>query len=1035
MPLGVRDIMLVIRAKDDASRVISQVGTSLRTLDSGSNAAAQRMARNVTAAGTAMMGIGIGIGVVGAAGLALFANAASASLKYNKQASFTLTQVRETGVGLAEIKKIGIDVAKSTAAPLEQLQDGLFDVFSTTDLSMKNAAKSLVLFSKAGVAGQVTVREAARGSLDILNAFRLGADDVTKVLDAQFKLVQIGKGEYKDIAGSIGLASGAAAMAGQSFEGFMGALAFTSRVLPTMRNSTAAVGRALEAFVKPKVIGKLKELGVEAVDANGKFRPISDTLFDLSAALKGMNPAKMASTIDEIFKGSGNTIQGRRFITAGIMNPELLRSMSAQMQNSAGEMEKAYQIMLKDPSVAAGFLANKLKVLRLEIGDNFLPAIGGLLVVGNKLLDFFLNMDSSAKKLIIRIALFTSAFFAVSSVILFITGAVLLLVGVLASLTGSVGLAIVLFGGLLGSLVAIPAIIFLMIKNWDKLKVHFLQMWETIKNIGANLKTLILGIIKDFAPILKIIGGLSFVVLIEGLKAALNILNGILVILNKIRPILDVIILAFGVRLVMAIIAAGTAWSAARVAAWGSSLGNAAKGAMALSTAMKIAAGAFGIVSLGTFNIIQGLNKAKREGKAFADNISGKGLKTNSFDEIKQSAIKTGKALEKARAAYKKADRGGARGFLDEAVGLVTGADDAVTRLGERLVPLQNNYDKLNSRFLRARENIDAVSKATGLSIVTVASFFEQLNIPIGGNMETTTRKFTEALDTISLKAGFLPEKIKDASRLTTDQLKALEAASKAFGDAFAPAFSKATSLVQALGNEAEVSGAKVQQFYRDQIKAVSEWKANLEALGKTNIDQGLFEELASAGPSAAPLVSGVLQAFKSGSGAEINAALATLRQFGDDAVATVNGRRAEFAAAGAAFGAAGANSISAAFAGTAGRISADIGNVIGQIQRAKGLASGINVGVPKAASKGLSKYKGFADGGFINSPTFAMMGEQFKRELVLPLTNQRRTNELLGQAGLGGGGGTTNNIKVYAQTNADSGEIAHDVAWELRYS
>lgn len=55
----------------------------------------------------------------------------------------------------------------------------------------------------------------------------------------------------------------------------------------------------------------------------------------------------------------------------------------------------------------------------------------------------------------------------------------------------------------------------------------------------------------------------------------------------------------------------------------------------------------------------------------------------------------------------------------------------------------------------------------------------------------------------------------------------------------------------------------------------------------------------------------------------------------------------------------------------------------------------------------------GFAKGGFINKPTYSMMGEA-GQELVLPLTKPRRTAQLLNQAGLsgvGGGGITVQNI------------------------
>lgn len=55
-----------------------------------------------------------------------------------------------------------------------------------------------------------------------------------------------------------------------------------------------------------------------------------------------------------------------------------------------------------------------------------------------------------------------------------------------------------------------------------------------------------------------------------------------------------------------------------------------------------------------------------------------------------------------------------------------------------------------------------------------------------------------------------------------------------------------------------------------------------------------------------------------------------------------------------------------------------------------------------------------YAEGGFITQPTEALMGENYKPEMVLPLTNTRRSMQLLSQSPLAGmlGGGT--NVAVY---------------------
>lgn len=55
-----------------------------------------------------------------------------------------------------------------------------------------------------------------------------------------------------------------------------------------------------------------------------------------------------------------------------------------------------------------------------------------------------------------------------------------------------------------------------------------------------------------------------------------------------------------------------------------------------------------------------------------------------------------------------------------------------------------------------------------------------------------------------------------------------------------------------------------------------------------------------------------------------------------------------------------------------------------------------------------------YADGGFITEPTNAIMGENYREEVVLPLTNTRRSMQLLSRSPLAGLLGGSTNVSVY---------------------
>src|SRR6185295_14404132 len=118
MPLGTRDVLLIIRAKDQASRIIAGVGKSFSHVDADARAAgAATMAQ-----GVALVGMGIGVAAVGAAGAVALNSWREAAVDYNKSAALTLTQVDQMGVSVQQIGQIGLDVAKKIPAPLNELQ-------------------------------------------------------------------------------------------------------------------------------------------------------------------------------------------------------------------------------------------------------------------------------------------------------------------------------------------------------------------------------------------------------------------------------------------------------------------------------------------------------------------------------------------------------------------------------------------------------------------------------------------------------------------------------------------------------------------------------------------------------------------------------------------------------------------------------------------------------------------------------------------------------------------------------------------------
>src|SRR5207244_7594756 len=127
-----------------------------------------------------------------------------------------------------------------------------YDIFSSIDVNIPDAEKLLTAFAKAAVAGQTDIQSVSRGTLGIMNSFRLSAKDINHILDDQFEFIKKGVGTYDEWAKRIGLVSPSAVRAGQSLDMMMAALAEASRMSGVAAKAGTAVARSFDAFSNPK---------------------------------------------------------------------------------------------------------------------------------------------------------------------------------------------------------------------------------------------------------------------------------------------------------------------------------------------------------------------------------------------------------------------------------------------------------------------------------------------------------------------------------------------------------------------------------------------------------------------------------------------------------------------------------------------------------------------------------------------------------------------------------------------------------------
>lgn len=504
MPASVRDVLLLIRTKEDAQRALAGISREMRRAQAAADAAnararAQELRRQaeqmrsvgatrqqidtvlrsaraydqqaksieqarrrsemlhravshgaeaLTAAGVAGIAAGAGI-------LYGLKQAVDIAAEYDRQTRLTFTQVdRRFKPSLIELGQIGRRVAREIAIPFEQVQPALFEVFSSTEANVKQAEFLLKAFAKAAVAGQTDVQTASRATIGLMNTFGIPFSKVNRLLDIQFQLVQEGVGTYEEWATRIGLVSPSAARAGQSIEMMAAALATATRMGMSAARAGTSVARAFDALSNPKTVASLEKLGVKVRDAKGNMLPMIDILKQWKAVLDKMPAKDRLQSILETMKGAGSTIEARRFLQNMLMTKDglkLFQDILGEFTGDVGAFDKAYGEMADGVSSKSVLVRNQWQLLKEAIGRALLPAFSDLLTRMQKLLDWFNELPKGTQETIAKLLLLAGVIGIVGGTMAVVLGGFAMFAIALAGIT-STGWAVI---GIIAAVVAV----------------------------------------------------------------------------------------------------------------------------------------------------------------------------------------------------------------------------------------------------------------------------------------------------------------------------------------------------------------------------------------------------------------------------------------------------------------------------------------------------------------------------------------------------------------------------------------------------
>lgn len=425
-----------------------------------------------------------------------------------------------------------------------------------------------------------------------------------------------------------------------------------------------------------------------------------------------------------------------------------------------------------------------------------------------------------------------------------------------------------------------------------------LDLLGALGRLGINLAS-------DLAPIagallaavgLPILGGLGL--LASGLEAIVGFLDA-----N--RTILEILIVAYGVRWVAALIAGSTHLglfalavqsNAVKLASMGVAAGAASAGTAALAattTALATAMRALpllAVVALVT-DAIGAFSSARSESAAFSAELT------------KDLDLKTGAGVEEALARVRNSTREAeaelhrynftAKGTFDGIASFLPGVEDGYVKAGVSVEELTKEQLALNTQLNNFRGNaaliFQGLPEGIKLSEQEIGKFAQSIGVDLTqayGASEEGRKRVTDGLVGLAERAGLSQKALSEFSRGSIQAQVELAESADAMAKRVGESFIKAGDIVGAFGGKASVTSGEVAAFYSTAIADSTAFLTQIGEATRRGLDPGFIARLLEAGPAqAAPVLKGILSDHSNGLIGIANQSEVKLREINDLAV------------------------------------------------------------------------------------------------------------------------------------------------------
>lgn len=485
----------IIKLQDQMSDKLAAVNSNLKKTDRMAKATSKsisNMGKNFDKAANKLQPF-----AMAAVGTATLAINAFADLDTKHRAMLNKLEV-ETRKSTEISKQAFIDMSLGVAKPAEELINIANSLGGAIDgLSGQQLNKMTEEVAKFAIATDTASDVASNMVSNTVNAFKLPATEVPKLLDAITAASNYSSADVADLGEALSKCSAAAYGMNQNVYDTSAALAVLANAGVKGSEAGTGLSNIFERMANPKNVENLTGIGVAVFDAEGKMRSLVDIATDFDEKTKNMTGAEKQYIALQAFGDVG----GRAF-TKLAGNAEAFKKQQQQITDSQGAMNQAYEEMNQSLGANLQLAKNSGMAILYKIGEKLAPQVKeitdyivdlskkisraddgtldwaisiGKVVVG---LFAFFKAASTTMSIVSAIAANMKTLRAVFSIIQIAASGLfkVLIIGIravaTAFLTNPIGLAIT----------AIIVVLMLLYYNWDTVKDYLIAGWNMLKN-------------------------------------------------------------------------------------------------------------------------------------------------------------------------------------------------------------------------------------------------------------------------------------------------------------------------------------------------------------------------------------------------------------------------------------------------------------------------------------------------------------------------------------------------------------------------